>query len=63
MLNKYFAGYDSEEDENYEPTEKENRLYDLEHQKKARGKRGATATSHELYLQMKQEYLQAEKDK
>lgn len=44
MLNKYFQEYDSEEDENYEPTAKENRLYDLEHQKKKGGKRNSNQT-------------------
>lgn len=28
MLKKYFDDYDSEEDENYEPTAKENRVYE-----------------------------------
>jgi hypothetical protein len=53
MLKKYFQDYDSEEDENYEPTAKENRLYELEHKRKKGGKRDPNMSSHDLYLQIK----------
>lgn len=45
MLRKYFDQYDSEEDENYEPTAKENKMYELEHLKKRKGKRDAATSA------------------
>ena len=38
-MHKLIDGYDSEEDENYEPTAKEKREYDIEHMKKKKAKR------------------------
>ena len=39
MLHKLINAYDSEQDENYEPTAKEKREYQIEHIKKKKAKR------------------------
>lgn len=65
MLKKYFDDYDSEEDENYEPTAKENRVYEQQHMRKRGAKRDPSMSPHELYLKMKKQYLEkdAEREK
>ena len=54
MLRKYFQDYESEEDEDYNPTKQEEALYRQEHEKKKIA-RSAELSIHELYNEMKQE--------
>lgn len=56
MLNKLMKDYDSEEDENYEPTAKQKREYDQQHMRKSKRRIGMIKNVHELFLEMKQEY-------
>lgn len=52
MLRKYFEEYESEEDEDYNPTKLEEAIYRQEHEKKK--KKGLAATSmHQLYTDAK----------
>lgn len=55
MLRKYFQDYESEEDEDYNPTKQEEALYRQEHERK-RKIRLAEQTTLDLYNQMREEY-------
>lgn len=54
MLRKYFQDYESEEDEDYNPTKQEEALYRQEHERRKIA-RSAELSIHELYNEMKQE--------
>lgn len=55
MLRKYFQDYESEEDEDYNPTKQEEALYRQEHERK-RKNRIAAQTTQDLYNEMRNEY-------
>lgn len=60
MLRKYFQDYESEEDEDYNPTKQEEALYRQEHEKRKIA-RTAELSIQELYNEMKQEYAHSAK--
>lgn len=62
MLRKYFQDYESEEDEDYNPTKQEEAMYRQEHERKK--KEGLVSKSvRQLYEETKNEYYLSLKKK
>jgi hypothetical protein len=62
MLRRYFQDYESEEDEDYNPTKQEEALYKQEHDRKKRN-RQAAMSAKELFEEMKADYQHQEEAK
>jgi thymidylate synthase ThyX len=62
MLRKYFQEYESEEDEDYNPTKMEEALYRQEHERK-KGLGEVSASVKQLYQEAKDDYYLSLKKK